>query len=260
MTSTAEPPSTVGPSASVSETTIPRKRVDFNVSHHTGETTSNLSQRDILKRDLPTTRIHDRSTVIPRSTTTMISTVDSSQQRGPSRSNGGEQLPDATSLEVMDMDVTTIDHDIFHGIYPDFQLPLPNRPYISGTSTSSSTVSNLPTTYPFFNIHRVDVGATSSVSSLEEGEGILTDDEYERAVHRIEKINKKITTLIRNWHEESKSAKTSSEVVEIDEFYRTYRDQYNARRKALERLMGIYEEYYKDTTPVRASQQEHSTD
>ena len=48
--------------------------------------------------------------------------------------------------------------------------------------------------------------AASSVSSLEESEGIINDDEYERAVCRIGKINKKITTLIRNWNEESKSA------------------------------------------------------
>ena len=33
----------------------------------------------------------------------------------------------------------------------------------------------------------------SSVSSLEEGEGIVNEDEYEKAVHRLEKINKKIT-------------------------------------------------------------------
>ena len=49
----------------------------------------------------------------------------------------------------------------------------------------------------------------SSVSSLEEGKGIINDDEYERAVRRIEKINKKITTLVTNWNEKSKSAKTN---------------------------------------------------
>ena len=67
--------------------------------------------------------------------------------------------------------------------------------------------------------------AASSVSSLEEGEGIINDDEYERAVCRIEKINKKITTLVRNWNEESKSAKTPTELIEIDEFHRPYMDQ-----------------------------------
>ena len=32
VTSTAEPPSTVGPSASINETTIPQKKVDFSIS------------------------------------------------------------------------------------------------------------------------------------------------------------------------------------------------------------------------------------
>ena len=61
-------------------------------------------------------------------------------------------------------------------------LPTPRLPITHqeerGTSTSSSTHSNLPTTSPFFNINRVNVEATSSVSSLEEGEGIINDDEY----------------------------------------------------------------------------------
>ena len=98
-----------------------------------------------------------------------------------------------------------------------------------GTLTSSSTLSNPPTTSSLFNINRANVRAVSSVLSLEEGEGIVNDDEYERAAHRIEKINKKITTLVRNWNEESKSAKTPTKVIEIDGFYRPYMDQYNAR-------------------------------
>ena len=40
--------------------------------------------------------------------------------------------------------------------------------------------------------------------------------------------------------------KSSAEVVEIDEFYRPYMDQYNARSRALEHLIEIYVEYYKD--------------
>ena len=88
--------------------------------------------------------------------------------------------------------------------------------------------------------------AASSVSSLEEGEGIVNDDEYEWAVCRIHKIT--------NWNEESKSAKTPKELVEIDTFYRTYMDQYNARQKTLERLMEIYVEYYKDVTPIETPQ------
>ena len=77
---------------------------------------------------MPTTQIEDRSTVIPKSMATIGSTEDSSQQREPPRSDGRGQLPDATSLEVRDMDIMTLDCDIFHGIYPDFQLPLPNKP------------------------------------------------------------------------------------------------------------------------------------
>ena len=142
-------------------------------------------------------------------------------------------------------------------------LPTPRIPMVRheerGTSTSSSTLSNPPTS-SLFNINRANVRATSSVSSLEEGEGIVNDDKYVRAVRRIEKINKKITTLVRNWNEESKLAKTPTEVTEIDEFYRPYMDQYNARRKALERLIEIYVEYYKNITPMEASQHKHSTE
>ena len=383
----AEPPSMVGPSASVSETTIPRKKVDFSISHYTVETTSDLSQRNMQIRNILTTPIKDRSTVIPRSTTTVVPTRDSSQQRETLRLDGGGPIHDVMSLEVKDKDIMTPDHNIYHGVYPDFQLPLPNKPHISnlfagnthlvsntnspmsmlhipslkkmygtiefaidqttrqvykigdidvipinlfrgipdedlngqgtiefaidrttgqlykigdidiipinlfrgipdedlngqatdstwlppkipqamstpisdvpgsilpmlttqdsiplptpriptmcqeerGTSTSSSTLSNPPTTSPLFNINRANVQAASSVSSLEEGEGIVNDDEYERAICRIEKINKKITTLVRNWNEESKLAKTPTKIIEIDEFYRPYVDQYNAK-------------------------------
>ena len=96
--STAGPPSTVGPSASISETTIPRKKVDFSISHYTGETASDLSQRDMQTRDMPTTQIEDRPTVIPRSTTTVVSTVDSSQQKEILTPDGGGQIHDVTSL------------------------------------------------------------------------------------------------------------------------------------------------------------------
>ena len=143
-------------------------------------------------------------------------------------------------------------------------LPTPRIPTTRqeerGTLTSSSTLSNPPTTSPLFNINRANVQAASSVSSLEEGEGIVNDDEYERAIRRIEKINKKITTLVRNWNEESKSTKTPTKVIEFDEFYRPYMDQCNTRQKALERLIEIYVEYYKDVTPTKASQHKHATE
>ena len=43
----------------------------------------------------------------------------------------GGQIHDVMSLEVRDMDIMTPDFDIYHGVYPDFQLPLPNRQRIS---------------------------------------------------------------------------------------------------------------------------------
>ena len=143
-------------------------------------------------------------------------------------------------------------------------LPTPKLPITHqeerGTSTSSSTHSNPPTIAPLFNINRANVGAASSVLSLDEGEGIINDDEYERAVHRIEKINKKITILVRNWNEESNLANMPTELIEIDVFYRPYMDQYNARWKTLERLMDIYVENFKDITPKGSPHPEYSTD
>ena len=63
------------------------------------------------------TWIEDRSITVPRSTTLGY------DKRG--------QTHDLTTLEVRDIDITTPEHDIYHGVYPDFQLPLPNRPRIS---------------------------------------------------------------------------------------------------------------------------------
>ena len=307
-----------------------------------------------------------------------MTTKDASQQRETLCTDERRQSHNATSLEIRDMDITTPDHDIYYGIYPDFQLPLPDRPRISNLfagnthliSNANSPMSRLhilslkkmygimdfaidlstgqlykigdldvtpinlfggipdeylhdqatgsmrsllktpqamstpitevsrsiptelimkdsiplptpmisttsheerklmsdtdvtddvPATAPIFNLNRVSVQAASSVSILDEGEGIVNDDEYERAIQRLEKINKKITTLVKNWNEESKSAKNSNEVVEIDEFYRPYMDQYNTRRKALERLMEMYDEYCINTVPMETPQQKHRT-
>ena len=171
------------------------------------------------------------------------------------------KTPQAMSTPVTEVPGSTLPILITQDSVP---LPTPRLPITHqeerGTSTSSSTHNNPPTTSPLFNINRVNVGAASSVSSLEEGEGIINDDQYERAVHRIEKINKKITILVRNWNEESKSAKTPIELIEIDEFYRPYMDQYNARRKTLERLIDIYVEYYKDVTPEETPQHKYFTE
>ena len=143
-------------------------------------------------------------------------------------------------------------------------LPTPRLPIThqeeKRTSTSSSIHSDPPPIAPLFNVNRANVEAASSVLSLDEGEGIVNDDEYERALRRIEKINKKITILVRNWNEESNSANMPMELIGIDEFYRPYMDQYNARQKTLERLMDIYVENFKEATPKGNQQPEYSTD
>ena len=76
-------------------------------------------------------RIEDRASTVPRSTTAVLSTVDSSPQKENLEYEERGQTHDLTTLEVRDMDITTTEHDVYHGIYPDFQLPLPNRPCIS---------------------------------------------------------------------------------------------------------------------------------
>ena len=55
MLSTVEPPSMVGPSASISETTIPQKKVDFSISHYAEEAIRDSSQRDTQTKDMPAT-------------------------------------------------------------------------------------------------------------------------------------------------------------------------------------------------------------
>ena len=87
--------------------------------------------RDMPITDLSVIRIEDRSSAVSRSTTTIVSTVDSSPQEENLGYEKRGQTHDLTTLEVRDMDITTMKHDVYHGIYPDFQMPLPNRPCIS---------------------------------------------------------------------------------------------------------------------------------
>ena len=77
------------------------------------------------------TQEEDRPITVPRSTTAVVPTVDSSPQRETLGYDEGGQTHYIMTLEVRDMDIMTPDCDIYHGVYPDFQLPLPNRPCIS---------------------------------------------------------------------------------------------------------------------------------
>ena len=59
-----------------------------------------------------------------------MSAENASQQRETLHTDERRQTHNVTSLEIRDMDLTTPDHDIYYGIYPDFQLRLPGQPRI----------------------------------------------------------------------------------------------------------------------------------
>ena len=368
IASTAGPPSTIGPSASENGVTTTAKKVDFDMIPDIEETSSTSSQLDVPRSDVTVTQSKEKPLVVEGRTSEGIS-----QPRDILHMDERRQTHDATSLEVKDMDIMTSEYDVYYGVYPDFQLPLPNKPRISDlfagntrlishtnspmsilripslrklygttefaidrstgqlykigdvdvtpvnlfggipderlhendvetttpllrkpqamstpiTDTSRnvsfetetkdnrplpssmrtpisqveerikngmSVVEDVSSETPIFNLNRANVQVASSVSSLEEGEGIANGDEYEKAVRRLEKINKKISILLKNWNEESRQARNTNEITEIGEFYRPYMDQYNNRRKELERLMRLYGEYcmsevLSETTP-----------
>ena len=137
--------------------------------------------------------------------------------------------------QAMSTPITEVPRSLLTELITKDSIPLPT-PMISTTSqeerkprSGTDVTDDIPSAAPIFNLNRANVQVASSVSSLDEGEGIVNDDEYEKAIQRLEKINKKITTLVKNWNEESKLAKNSNEVAEIEEFYRPYMDQYNNR-------------------------------
>ena len=149
---TTTPPSMIGPSASVSETAIPQKKVGFSISPYAEETIRSFSQRDTSITDLSVTRIKDRPLIVPRSTTAVVSIVDSSPQNENLGYEERGQTHDLMTLEVRDMDIMTPERDVYHGIYPDFQLPLPNRPcindlFVGNMHLISNTNSHEHTTY-----------------------------------------------------------------------------------------------------------------
>ena len=123
----AGPPSTVGPSASEIGTTTPAKKVDFSITHDTGETSSPSSQSDVPRKDISTAWLENK----PIGDLEGRTTECASQQRETFHTDERRQIPNVMSLEVKDMDITTPDRDVYYGIYPDFQLPLPDRPRIS---------------------------------------------------------------------------------------------------------------------------------
>ena len=119
----AGPPSTVGSSASESGVTTTAKKVDFSMIHDIEETSSTSSQLDVPRKNVNTTQLKDKPFALEERTSEGVS-----QQRETFHTDERRQIPDITSLEVRDMDITTSDRDVYYGVYPDFQLPLPNRP------------------------------------------------------------------------------------------------------------------------------------
>ena len=117
----------IEPLASDNETTIPVKRVNFCTAHDIVEMSSTSSQSDIQRRDVSAAQLEDKPTEIPEG---MI-TKDSSQLMEALHADERRLPHNVTSLEVKDMDITTSDHDMYYGIYLDFQLPLPDKPQIS---------------------------------------------------------------------------------------------------------------------------------
>ena len=111
-------------------------------------------------------------------------------------------------------------------------IPTPVRiptPTSRVPSSSSSSLSDRMIEGPEYNKYRAQLEATTSVSSLDEKEGVMTEKEYSSAVKRLEKIVNKTAVLIRNWNAESKIAKSEEENKEIDIYYRRYLDHYIAR-------------------------------
>ena len=122
VTSTAGPPSTVGPSASENGVTTSAKKVDLSITRDIEETSSTSSQLDIPRKDIRTTQLEDKPTGDLEGRTSECA----SQQRETLHTDERRQIPNVTSLEIRDMDITTSDRDVYYGIYPDFQLTLPD--------------------------------------------------------------------------------------------------------------------------------------
>ena len=156
-------------------------------------------------------------------------------------------IPQATSTPVTETNIRTSDNSIPRN---SISIPTPARkPTLNSrmSSLSSSSLSDGTMEGPEYNKYRAQLEATTSVSSLDENEGVMTEQEYSSAVKRLEKITKKTMILMRNWNAEGKTATSKEEKREIDIYYRRYLDHYIARRRALEQLLTVYDEHYRES-------------
>ena len=123
IASTTGPPSTIGPLASENGVTTTAKKVDFDMIPDIEETSSTSSQLDVPRSDDTATQLKEKPLVVEGRTSEGIS-----QPRDILHTDEKRQTHNATSLEVKDMDIMISEYDMYYGVYPDFQLPLPNRP------------------------------------------------------------------------------------------------------------------------------------
>ena len=138
-------------------------------------------------------------------------------------------IPQATSTPVTEINIGTSDNNIPRN---SISIPTPARiPTLNSrmSSSSSSSLSDGTMEGPEYNKYRAQLEATTSVSSLDENEGVMTQQEYSSAIKHLEKITKKTMILMRNWNAEGKTAKSKEEKREIDIYYRRYLDHYVAR-------------------------------
>ena len=113
-------------------------------------------------------------------------------------------IPQATSTPVTETNIGTPDNGI-----PRMSIPIPTptripTPTSRMPSSNSSSLSDRIIEGPEYNKYRAQLEATTLVSSLDEKEGVMTEQEYSSTVKRLEKIAKKTTILMRNWNAEGK--------------------------------------------------------
>ena len=89
--------------------------------------------------------------------------------------------------QAMSTPITEVPRNVSTELKMKDSISLPT-PIISTTSqeerkprSSTDIIDDTPSAAPVFNLNRVNVQVASSVSSLNEGEGIINDDEYEKA-------------------------------------------------------------------------------
>ena len=120
-------------------------------------------------------------------------------------------IPQATSTLVTETNMGTSDNSIPRN---SILIPTPARIPTSTSkmpSSSSSSLSDGTMEGPEYNKYRAQLEATRWVSSLDEKEGVMTEQEYSSTIKCLEKITKKTTILMRNWNAEGKTAKSKEE-------------------------------------------------